>query len=424
MTGSLTLAIRFPTGQYHAHDAGGKAEWPPAPARVLAALLSTAYTTRNPAAIAAIRPLFTLSPPILWCPPVTQRNGEVSRWVPVDADLDPVTGKIGRGGLTGKILKPPERSTIVGDTPTLIQWDATRMLPHDLSLLDQLLPQVCYLGRPTCPVMITRIDMDAADLPALTTWTPDPRGRERLAIATEDLLLALDRREQEREAAGTPGLHPRLTIRPQARYTRTRPPGSTSETFTPASESTVRQVCAELAFYRTPGAAPLDVPAVLNALEITTRADALAVPILGETTRGGLASSRLFGVAATGVTPRPRRYLRGRELVDLAAPRPGVTSTTARRTIAAAWGASTAWTTLAPLPNDRRALLRMIRYLAQTHNAEVIDATIHNTGRDKNSFHTSYHPHLTHLSVLFDRLVAGPLIIDGTALLPIDRLAK
>ena len=39
---ALTVSAVFPTGQFNAHDADGHAEWPPAPARVLAALLGRA----------------------------------------------------------------------------------------------------------------------------------------------------------------------------------------------------------------------------------------------------------------------------------------------------------------------------------------------------------------------------------------------
>lgn len=421
MTGALTLAIRFPTGQYHAHDATGGAEWPPAPARVLTALLATAYMTRNPEAVAAVRCLFNLPPPTLWCPAVTPRDSDVSRWVPVDAHLAPGTAKIGRGGLTGKLLKPPERCTVVGTAVTLISWDAP-VGPEVLALLDQLLPQVCYLGRPTSPVMMSRIDINELrpDLGAMTVWRPDPAGRERLSIATSDLLKALDQREQERELSNITGLHPRLTIRPHARYTRTGPPTSIPESFSAASAATVLRISAALAFYPTPRASPMDVLAVLDVLELSAHPDGLAIPIFGETIREGLSMPRLFGVAVAGILPESRTYLRGRELVDLPPPRPQTTTATAKRVIAATFGVAMAWTTLAPLPDDSAALLRAAKHLANAHSAEVVDTATHSVGLDKNSPDTSCYPGLTHLSVLFDRPIEGPLDILGVALLPMS----
>ncbi len=39
----LTITASFPLGEFNAHDGDGRAEWPPAPARVLAAMLSVAH---------------------------------------------------------------------------------------------------------------------------------------------------------------------------------------------------------------------------------------------------------------------------------------------------------------------------------------------------------------------------------------------
>ena len=54
---ALTVSAVFPTGQFNAHDADGHAEWPPAPARVLAALLGAAH--RLGEGVAEVEALFS-----------------------------------------------------------------------------------------------------------------------------------------------------------------------------------------------------------------------------------------------------------------------------------------------------------------------------------------------------------------------------
>lgn len=415
----LTLTIRFPTGQYHAHDARGNAEWPPAPARVATSLLATAYTTKNAAGVDVARALFDLQPPTIWTPSVGERHTGFARWVPVDVNVNLAAGTAERG-MGSKLAKPPERGITIGEGQATVTWEDHGLSAQELSVLDDLLKDVTYLGRPTSAVIMDRApDGSSDETPAgLTSWVPDQSGTERLRVATPQLLAALDARERQRERIGVTGYHPRLAARPEARYrpletSQDRESGVRLATFAQTAEA-----IASLMYYGTPEAAPGDVAEFLWALDLPE--GAFVVPVYGETSRKGFATPRLFGVATHAVPPQAPVYVRGRELVDSPRPIPGVSGATAERAIASAWGSSTAWSTLVPVASDRATLIQHTKDLAHRHGVELIDAVVHDACRHPHGPDTSLHPSRTHLSILVTQPISGPLIVQGAALEPLD----
>lgn len=412
----LTLTIRFPAGQYHAHDARGNAEWPPAPARVATSLLATAYTTRNPAGVDVARALFDLEPPTIWTPSVGERHTGFARWVPVDVKVNLATGKAERGGLDTKLSKPPERGMVIGDGQVTVTWEDHGLSTQQFSVLDDLVKNVTYLGRPTSPVIM---DRSPCGPPAAgTKWIPDESGAERLRVATPQLLAALDARERQREQIGITGHHPRLATRPVARYRRLDLGANNDFGVRLATYAQTAEAITSLMYYRTHGAAPGDISEFIRALDLPE--GAFVVPVYGATSRQGLSTPRLFGVATHAAAPQTPVYVRGRELVDSPRPTLGVAGVTAERAIAAAWGSATAWSTLAPVTSDRASLIQYTTELASRHGVELVDAAIHDACRHPHGPDTSLHPYQTHLSILLDPPISGPVTVQDAALAPFE----
>ena len=81
----LTITASFPLGEFNAHDGDGRAEWPPAPARVLAAMLSVAHGLGE--GVAEVEALFRCPPPRITAPPAGERQIGYRRWVPVNNEV-------------------------------------------------------------------------------------------------------------------------------------------------------------------------------------------------------------------------------------------------------------------------------------------------------------------------------------------------
>ncbi|GAB78904.1 CRISPR-associated protein Csb2 [Austwickia chelonae] len=437
----LSLVLTFPAG-FHAHDTRGNPEWPPHPSRIAAAILSAAYTGRpgpgTPERVRVARALFELAPPTLLVPAATPRDTPFSRWVPVDSPVEVVGTKINtdRCGIFGKLGKPPERGTYL-DAGAAVVVDWPTSLPEaDLPVLDEVLADVTYLGRPTSPVVIDRHPSAPADAnpeasldalgqqyAAVARWEPDPHGRELLGIATPAYLNALDARERERDLFGVTGYHPQLSNRPTTAYRCTPLAAPGNLTCQLATTAQFEAATATLMFWRTPHAAPGDIGNVLDALDIgpgtATDRGALAIPVYGATTTRGLETARLFGVLTRAVPATPREFLLGRDMIDLLDVRPGAPSVGAKRAVQRAWATASAWTTTAPVTGTRDELLEELDRLAESAGAQIIDAQTHDISRDPHGPDVSTHPGRSHLSILFETPVPGPLALHGVALHPI-----
>lgn len=412
----LTLQVQFPLGQFHAHDGRGNAEWPPHPARLAAAILSTAYTIGDPDAVRVARGLYGQDAPTITTSLASERHTAYVRWVPVDVPLEVTEKKvtIGRGGLAPKIAKPPERGTLT--TGALTYTWPTSLTDRDEKTLDRVLLEVPYLGRPTSPVIIDRSTMTPDPQHGQTVWEPDPEGTHRLGVATPALLHALDSRERERELVGVTGHHPRLGARPTARYRATRVGDGPGVVCEAASQAQMAAAVASLAFWRTPGAAPEDAAAVLEALEVDGQDGVMALPVFGVQTRQGLETARMFGVLTQGVAPRERFYVRGRQVQDLLSPAVGAPTASSKRAVRQAWGTAHAWTTTVPVTGDRERLSDELQEVAAALGTGIVDAQLHVHSRDPHGSSAEAHPALTHFSVLFTDAVSGPVVHHGVVL--------
>ncbi|WP_394277855.1 type I-U CRISPR-associated protein Csb2 [Luteococcus sp.] len=411
----LTLAIRFPLGSYHAHTAAGDPDWPPHPSRIAAALLNAAHTTGRHIALA--ERVYTWSVPALWTPPAAARDINVSRWVPVDPPVNIASKRgnpAGAKGITSKIPKPPERGTTIAAPATVwLHHDHTDLAPHDLPALDELLGAVTYLGRPTTPVVIDRLEAFTPPTDVGDLWEPDPDGDVVLRIATPRALQLLDQRHAQRQAVPDPGYQPRMARQDTARYRHTRC-GQHTPPVTYPSRGTLLQVAATMTWLPLPGALADDVTTIAALLP-----DGHALlPAYWQRQDRGLVTDHLAGALVHPALIEPVTVIINQKVT---ASRPRPVPTTAARTdqLAAACATATAWTTPAPVTADPEVLIAQLQHLAELHGAALVEAQTHDTSRLTGAPATDTNPQLTHASILFDRPVPGPLHLDHTLLLPI-----
>ncbi|MEU8263222.1 type I-U CRISPR-associated protein Csb2 [Micromonospora sp. NPDC048999] len=173
---TVTLAIRFPLGRYHATPWDrsvneGAVEWPPSPWRLLRALVATWYT-RWPDLPAPVLDglLDALGEPPSYRTPLA-RPAHTRHYLP---DLDHKKGETGGTDLT---LDP--YLSVPADEDVLVRWDAdlTDEQRQVLAKLAELLP---YLGRADSVCEARLLDNDPT--PDDTWWRPSATGPERIRL--------------------------------------------------------------------------------------------------------------------------------------------------------------------------------------------------------------------------------------------------
>ncbi len=191
----LTITASFPLGEFNAHNGEGRAEWPPAPARVLAAMLSAAHGLGE--GVFEVEALFRCLPPRITAPPAGERQIGYRRWVPVNNELKTdkngsPTGIVDRNDrLLEKQAKDPECGMMVGTGPSdVVRWTFAVDGPVDLGVLQKVARSVEYLGRPTSPVLLDVVDGAVEAPPGHSCWEPDQTGWIQLRVGTEGLLAA------------------------------------------------------------------------------------------------------------------------------------------------------------------------------------------------------------------------------------------
>lgn len=183
---SVTLAIRFPLGRYHATPWNrsvneGITEWPPSPWRLLRALVATWHTRWSELPEAELDALLAVlvDPPSYRTPPV--RPAHTRHYLP---DL---THKKSDSGKTDLTLDP--FLSISRQKELLVRWDAD--LPgSQRAVLGKLAELIPYLGRAES-VCEARL-MDEDPVPDESWWRPGDDGarRTRLVAATRPVSRA------------------------------------------------------------------------------------------------------------------------------------------------------------------------------------------------------------------------------------------
>ena len=420
----LTITASFPLGEFNAHDGEGCAEWPPAPARVLAAMLSAAHGLGE--GVSEVEALFRCRPPRITAPPAGERQIGYRRWVPVNNELKidkngSPTGIVDRNDrLLEKQAKDPECGMMVGTGPSdVVRWTFAVDGPADLGILQKVARSVEYLGRPTSPVLLDVVDGVVEVPPGHSCWEPDPTGWIQLRVGTEGLLAALDAREEERRRSTVTGTHPYMSVRPTALYRLVD--GRSGDGAAPDT----RELLRTCSLYRMPhsgrqGAVLVhasDAALVLEQLRDSLGEAGWMLPLIGGLDRRHLPVLR--GVLVAGGSRLPSVGLAVRTGVVEARLAETRTLASLPRVLRAATAPSSLWTTVVPTAEDPEHIVSLLEECASGLGCGLVGAERHSDSRSDGGIDVQEDNGRWHVSVTFDAKVPGPVGFDGGLMVPL-----
>ena len=420
----LTITASFPLGEFNAHNGEGRAEWPPAPARVLAAMLSAAHGLGE--GITEVEALFRCLPPRITAPPAGERQIGYRRWVPVNNELKTdkngsPTGIVDRNDrLLEKQAKDPESGMMVGTGPSdVVRWTFPVDSQVDLGVLQKVARSVEYLGRPTSPVLLNVVDGAVEAPPHHSCWEPDPTGWIQLRVGTEGLLAALDAREEERRRSTVTGTHPYMSVRPTYPYRLVG--GRPGDGVAPDTRDLLR-TCS---LYRMPhsgrqGAVLVhaaDAALVMEQLRDSLEETGWMLPLIGGLGRRHLPVLR--GVLVAGGPRLPSVGLAVRTGVVEARLAETRTLASLPRVLRAATVPSLQWTTVVPTAEDPEGIRDTLKKCASGLGCRLVGAERHSDSRSDGGVDVQKDNGRWHVSVAFDAKVPGPVVFDGTLMVPL-----
>ena len=420
----LTITASFPLGEFNAHNGGGRAEWPPAPARVLAAMLSAAHGLGE--GVSEVEALFRCRPPQITAPPAGERQIGYRRWVPVNNELKmdkngSPTGIVDRNDrLLEKQAKDPECGMMVGTGPNdVVRWTFAVDGPADLGILQKVARSVEYLGRPTSPVLLDVVDGAVEVPPCHFCWEPDPTGWIQLRVGTEGLLAALDAREEERRRSTVTGTHPYMSVRPTAPYRLVG--GRSGDGVAPDT----RELLRTCSLYRMPHSGrqgAVLVHAVDAALVMEQLRDSLGeagwmLPLIGGLGRRHLPVLR--GVLVAGGSRLPSVGLAVRTGVVEARLAETRTMASLPRVLRAATAPSLRWTTVVSTAEEPERIVSLLEECASGLGCGLVGAERHSDSRSDGGADVQEDNGRWHVSVAFDAKVPGLVVFDGTLMVPL-----
>ena len=420
----LTITASFPLGEFNAHDGEGCAEWPPAPARVLAAMLSAAHGLGE--GVSEVEALFRCRPPRITAPPAGERQIGYRRWVPVNNELKmdkngSPTGIVDRNDrLLEKQAKDPECGMMVGTGPDdVVRWTFPVDGPVDLGVLQKVARSVEYLGRPTSPVLLDVVDGAVEVPPGHFCWEPDPTGWIRLRVGTEGLLAALDAREEERRRSTVTGTHPYMSVRP------TYPYRLVDAQVGDGAAPDTRELLRTCSLYRMPhsgrqGAVLVhasDAALVTEQLRDALEETGWMLPLIGGLGRRHLPVLR--GVLVAGGSRLPSVGLAVRTGVVEARLAETRTLASLPRVLRAATAPSLQWTTVVPTAEEPERIVSLLEECASGLGCGLVGAERHSDSRSDGGVDVQENNGRWHVSVTFDAKVPGPVVFDGTLMVPL-----
>ena len=420
----LTITASFPLGEFNAHDGEGRAEWPPAPARVLAAMLSAAHGLGE--GVSEVEALFRCRPPRITAPPAGERQIGYRRWVPVNNELKmdkngSPTGIVDRNDrLLEKQAKDPECGMMVGTGPDdVVRWTFPVDGPADLGILQKVARSVEYLGRPPSPVLLDVVDGAVEVPPGHFCWEPDPTGWIRLRVGTEGLLAALDAREEERRRSTVTGTHPYMSVRP------TYPYRLVDAQVGDGAAPDTRELLRTCSLYRMPhsgrqGAVLVhasDAALVTEQLRDALEETGWMLPLIGGLGRRHLPVLR--GVLVAGGSRLPSVGLAVRTGVVEARLAETRTLASLPRVLRAATAPSLQWTTVVPTAEEPERIVSLLEECASGLGCGLVGAERHSDSRSDGGVDVQENNGRWHVSVTFDAKVPGPVVFDGTLMVPL-----
>lgn len=421
----LTVEARFPMGEFNAHGAGGGPEWPPAPARLLSALLAAAH--RGSVGIAQVESLFSLAPPVVTAPVSGARDVGFRRWVPANDDVD-LSGHNPRRDVSSnysfmsKMGKAPERGTIVGTGgDDVVRWvfpDCQPIGEDDVPVLQDVASRVEYLGRPTSPVVLTVVRGEVEAPADHERWEPDSHGPVELRVGSPELLRALNDREEQRRRSRFAGAHPPLAVRPTARY-RWDGAGVGDAADAPRL---ARRLLERAVLYRVRGTRipAADAPLVLGQVRDALGRVEWMLPVLGDEGHGRDRHQVLRAVLVRGGERPPVLYAATRGGVARMGAAEPRTMTSLPRAMRALCTGGERWTTLVPTDMDRERLEEAVVTAAAGSGCRVLEAVLHDdpvgeVGVPADELGTS-----RHVTIVAEGSPSTPLVLGDVMMMPVD----
>ena len=420
----LTITASFPLGEFNAHNGEGRAEWPPAPARVLAAMLSAAHGLGE--GVFEVEALFRCLPPRITAPPAGERQIGYRRWVPVNNELKTdkngsPTGIVDRNDrLLEKQAKAPESGMMVGTGPSdVVRWTFPVDGPVDLGILQKVARSVEYLGRPTSPVLLDVVDGAVEVPPGHFCWEPDPTGWIQLRVGTEGLLAALDAREEERRRSTVTGTHPYMSVRPTYPYRLVG--GRSGDGVAPDT----RELLRTCSLHRMPhsgrqGAVLVhaaDAALVMEQLRDSLEETGWMLPLIGGLGRRHLPVLR--GVLVAGGSRLASVGLAVRTGVVEARLAETRTLASLPRVLRAATAPSSLWTTVVPTAEEPERIVSLLEECASGLGCGLVKVERHSESRSNGGVDVQEDNGRWHVSVAFDAEVPGPVVFDGALMVPL-----
>lgn len=193
----VAITLRFPLGVYHAQAQAdvGRAEWPPHPVRLIAALVAAAHggpADRVDAARTVIDRLAAAGAPVIVAPRhrrlsdpgAAQSNDELratelrgaSRWAPRNHELGELKKGISPRDLGRGRAEVHKVGVAIGDRPVSFVWPDLTLDDGEATALRRVAEDVTVVGTSRSPVLA---DVHTDDLPAGTSgddvaWRPAP----------------------------------------------------------------------------------------------------------------------------------------------------------------------------------------------------------------------------------------------------------
>lgn len=404
-----TLAVRFPTGAYNASGKLGAPEWPPTPARLLTAILATAYESGRDDLVALARALFELEPPEMLVPPAGTRHQQWVRWLPVAVEITDTlsvrkgvetrTMKLAAGDVK-RAAKVAEPGSLV-DPQTPVYFKFTGLVAYPL--LGELLALVPYLGRPTSPAMVSVEDAAALE-DGWSVWEPASEStRNQLSVGSPRALQNLDRRWGMVLRSGYSQFQPDGLRRTRIGYTVATVGPVGLEVELPAQKEVEAFAAAALVRWPT---SKLDEDGVLELAGLLGTCTPVVTTIRGKETLTALlapanGAHAALPVATTGgvavISPTGTMGWS-----DYAA----VKNTLAKARL---------WTTTLPVP--LAAVEQELTDMATVNGARVEEATAHSFPRIPGHPWVEGRTDISHITVAFSQAVVGPLTLGGCQLM-------
>ena len=309
---------------------------------------------------------------------------------------------------------------MVGTGPNdVVRWTFAADGPVDLGVLQKVARSVEYLGRPTSPVLLDVVDGAVEAPPGHSCWEPDQTGWIQLRVGTEGLLAALDAREEERRRSTVTGTHPYMSVRPTYPY---RLVGVQSGDRAAPDTRDLLRTCS---LYRMPhsgrqGAVLVhasDAALVTEQLRDSLGEAGWMLPLIGGLGRlhlpvlrgvlvaGGSRLASVGLVVRTGVVEA--RLAETRTLASLP------------RVLRAATVPSFQWTTVVPTAEDPEGIRDILEECASGLGCRLVEAERHSDSRSDGGVDVQENNGRWHVSVAFDAKVPGPVVFDGTLMVPL-----